>query len=451
MSNPAVYLLAEIKIRDKIIRIEDNLGESIHIHIGDFRFSISVMEFNKIVDSVLEAANQLLELKGLSMKDLDEDSMDWDWLSKYDKIKRIEKKNICLKNLHTVGYKRNSKFVQIVPVSESRFVKALNGDDRELWQWNETNMYGKDNGSRLEDVLNLVKTQGYPFENKLIMTNQYGQIYDGDHRAACLYYLKGGEFTIPVLELEFEDQLTVEEQKRNEKKKYFIYRKNAVKNYIKNLFKTKAKKMWSEELNVLEITLKEFLRKLEELQIEYFIFANSLESLHWGGGRLVVEQGKMIELCKATGLSYYGKSIYRHYKFLYSMQRAVYVELKDISMQILDRMCCKSKFENSLLPLDKEIIDFSWEERKLDSDKGFYVAGEITELLFVIVNCILNKNAFEESDKLYLQKRKELLFSKKLSNLLEKEFFGFTEKLLESLQKEEYSKIIDGYVRNTDY
>lgn len=451
MSNPAVYLLAEVKIRGKNIRIEDNLGESIHIHIGDFRFSVSVMEFDKIVCSVLEAADQLLRLKGFSLEAFDKGSMDWDWLSRYDKIKKIEKKEICLKDLYTVGYKGNSKFVQIVPISESRFVKALNGDEKELWQWNETNMYGSDNGGRLEAVLDLVKTKGYPFANKLIMTNQFSQIYDGDHRAACLYFLKGGEYKIPVLELEFEDQLTVEEQKKNEKKQYLLYKKNVAKDYIKKLFRPKAKKIWSEEMNVLEITLKEFLDKLNILHIENFVVSDSLGDFR-GKTTIIIEQDKMIELCKGTGISYYGKSMYRYYKFLYSMQRAVCVELKDTSVSIYDRMCCKSKFEDAaLLPLDKAILDFSWEERKLDSDKGFYVAGEITELLFVIVNCIFNKNAFEEADKLYITGKKELLFSKEIFNLLEKEFFGFTGRLIESLQKEEYDQIIDEYVLNTDY
>ncbi len=450
MSNPAVYLLAEIEIKGKKIRIEDNLGEAIHIHIGDFRFSVSVMEFDRIVCSILEAADQLLELKGLSLGTFDKDSMDWDWLSKYDKIRRVEKKDICLKHLYTVGYRGNSKFAQIIPISESRFVKALNGDDKELWEWSEINMYGRDNGSRLKEVLNLIKTKGYPFENKLIMTNQFGQIYDGDHRAACLYFLKGGDFKIPVLELEFEDQLTVEKQKKNEKKQYYIYMKNAVRNHIRSKFKPKAKKMWSEEMNVLGITLKDFLCKMDELHIKYFVFINSLGN-SWGKTAVIVEQEKMIELCKGTGISYYGKSVYRHYHFLYSMQRAVYVELKDTSVSIFDRMCCKSKFENSLLPLDKKIIDFSWEERRLDHDRDFCVAGDITELLFVIVNCIFNKNSFEESDRLYIREKKELLLSPKLLDLLEKEFFGFTKRLLDSLQKEEYDEIIKDYVLNMDY
>ena len=82
MSNPAVYLLAETTIQGKRIQIEDNLGESIHVHIGEFRITFSVAEFLEAAESILNAADQILQLKDLSLYKFDLSSLDWDWLSR---------------------------------------------------------------------------------------------------------------------------------------------------------------------------------------------------------------------------------------------------------------------------------------------------------------------------------------------------------------------------------
>ena len=36
MSNPGVVLLADGNIGNNYIKIEDNIGEAIHVHFGDF-------------------------------------------------------------------------------------------------------------------------------------------------------------------------------------------------------------------------------------------------------------------------------------------------------------------------------------------------------------------------------------------------------------------------------
>ena len=52
MSNPAVFKLAETVIGDQKIVIEDNIGESIHLHIGLVRIDMTVKEFVEDILSV---------------------------------------------------------------------------------------------------------------------------------------------------------------------------------------------------------------------------------------------------------------------------------------------------------------------------------------------------------------------------------------------------------------
>ena len=182
MSNPAVYELAKTTIKNYPIRIEDNLGESIHVHIGDFRITMTVNEFNDMVDQFQKAANELLELQGLSLDLFDRTSFDWSWMFKYEKIKKIEKINVKIKDLLTMGESEISPDLQIiVPVSKSRQYKALNQEYDELIRYKEVNEYGVSNTERLEKVFNCIRGNGYPYDNKYILVNQFNQIYDGDH------------------------------------------------------------------------------------------------------------------------------------------------------------------------------------------------------------------------------------------------------------------------------
>lgn len=126
MSNPAVYVLGETEINGNKIRIEDNLGEAIHVHIGDFRISLSISEFNEIVNQFELATNTLLGLKGLSLNMFDKNALDWDWLHRYEKIEKIELVNVKIKDLLTKNESSVSSEIQeIVSVSKSRQYKAM--------------------------------------------------------------------------------------------------------------------------------------------------------------------------------------------------------------------------------------------------------------------------------------------------------------------------------------
>ena len=441
MSNPAVYVLGETEINGNKIRIEDNLGEAIHVHIGNFRISLSISEFNEIVNQFELATNTLLGLKGLSLNMFDKNALDWDWLHRYEKIEKIELVNVKIKDLLTKNESSVSSEIQeIVSVSKSRQYKALCHDCTELERYVERNNPGRSNLERLDSVLHCIKKNGYPYDNKYILVNQYNQIYDGDHRAACLLKLLGEETSIPVCKITFSGEKSIEEQcNLIEKSKDVFLEKEKVK--IKDV------KKWSEELNTLDYSYAEFINYLKQKEYDFFCIDTG-----WShNGKvvadkiIVLEKNKVIDFCKQFGVSYFGKSEFRYYSFLYSMQRMVYISLSDIKILVSDCICCKSKFENAVMPLDKKIQGYCWNHIYNNS------LDNIMQVLYVIVDSTINSNGFSEESIIFIKKNRDILDENNFINLLKTVFFGYADKLIDYLKNDKYEKAYDEYIINDKY
>ena len=442
MSNPAVYRLAETMIGNTRVCIEDNLGEAIHIHIGSLRITLSIEEFQEVVAQVEKSTNELLKMNSLDINMFDKRAFDWDWLYRYENIEKIELVSIEIGSLLTKGeVELAPELSKIVPIAESRQYKALEGNCNELCKYSEINDFGISNIERLKNVMELIKRNGYPYDKKYILVNQYNQIYDGDHRAACLLYLKGEKARIPVLKITFSDEKKIEKQIEDEK--------NELKKYIEN----KNNQMlpvhhWSEELNTLDIKFDDLERKLTELKYAYYIIEHCWSDKNGkmvADKVIVIQENEMIELCKALQISYYGKSIYRHYQFLYSMQRCVYMEVQDAKVLLFDRLACCSKFENAILPLDKAVQSFAW-ENVTNNRPGVEI-----ELIYVVINALLNGQGFSNEDKAFMRKMDSVLETEEISKLLKTIFFKYADKLLSHLKKHEYEEAYYDYITNVSY
>lgn len=67
MSNPSVFELNRSNIRDNIFSIEDNIGESVHFHIGLVRFDLTIKEFNDITSKFIDVLNEQVGIKNFDL------------------------------------------------------------------------------------------------------------------------------------------------------------------------------------------------------------------------------------------------------------------------------------------------------------------------------------------------------------------------------------------------
>lgn len=453
MSNPAVYLLAETTIQGKRIQIEDNLGESIHVHIGEFRITFSISEFLKAAESILNAADQILQLKDLSLYKFDLSSLDWDWLSRYDKIQKVEYEERPLNTLYTIQRVYNREELdRIVPLSESRLVQALCGNKEEMLTFKQINLFNVSNEERLFNMLDLIKKAGYPFDNKYIMINQYGRIFDGDHRAACLYHLLGGESTVPVLKITFEGEPSIEDCQEEERKKISIYEQKRFSASPKKAEKAPSRGAEKEDIKP-DMDFPCFIEKIQAVGLEYYVVDYKIFSKT---GEIIADKllitganstGKIKTIAGQAG----SRDAFKKYSLLYGLPSPLVFQFTDSKILVCDRLYCKSMFQNALLPLDQEVNKHGWSKRRENASKGFVEADDCTALVFVVANCVFNLGAFREQDIAFIQKRREMLRSQELLYLLEKVFFQCAGKIVEQLLAQEYDKVTEGYLTNITY
>ena len=199
MSNPAVIKLQQKNIGKSRVWLDDNFGESIHIHIDDIRADLSNTEFDDICDDIASAINNLVQIEGFDCHNIDPiylEVMLWKDLLRLQSVK-MDKINLC--NLLAPG--RNG----IAPLPSSRAVRALKGDTNENDGKRLSHHMGEDSAQRLDRMKKSIQEHGYPYNNHYIIL--YGNdniIRDGQHRAACLYDLYG-DIEVPVMRLYFED------------------------------------------------------------------------------------------------------------------------------------------------------------------------------------------------------------------------------------------------------
>lgn len=214
MINPAVISLASLQKFTNLdfpyrFEIEDNIGEAIHVHYKDIRLDLTVKEFEELALVCEKVLDDLVGVSGFSCKDFD--PMLLTMISAdLPRIRSIEKREVFLEDIlvDTVDDDGNKIYA---PIYKSRVFKAMQGADYENEAHFQTNYLSPlatgeiSNKERIAYNLAQIKKYGYPHGNELIGIDHHNRIWDGQHRACCLYYLYGN-IKVPVRTIYFNDE-----------------------------------------------------------------------------------------------------------------------------------------------------------------------------------------------------------------------------------------------------
>lgn len=465
MSNPAINILIDIFIANERLIIEDNLGEAIHIHYGNIRLSVSIKKFEEIVNTISKSAKTILDEVGLDFFSIDATAFLWGWTDSIMRIKKTDIKEVRLGDLlstRTYGAIFGLPGVQIPsPVSQSRIGKALNGDYKELERYTQQiNYKGTDNIGRLNIIRQSLMDNGYPYKNQYIIVDQNYRIFDGDHRAGCLIKMYGENYKIPVIVFNTgkeEGKLSPEEirrieknKKRDHNKKILAHLKNTIR---KKLVINKKKKNVKPEKCILP-SWEEFEEYLNREYVQYFIIEGILIEPEYREEiekKVVVHPDSFSKVL--TYLDHVSKRIEKLNKekieTIYSLERPRFFHLSNSKIAICDKLYCKSFYWDVLLPLDHYLQELLWKSVNY-SEENIRKRTEVEYTSF-IVQWIMGRWAIGKKEIEYLDKNMKLLKERETFNCLEKEFFNFTEKLVEMLRNREYESILDEYVQYREY
>lgn len=163
MSNPGVITLTEKRISDrKAFRVEDNLGESIHIHYNDIRIDLTIKELLELSDICDDTIYDLVRAKNFRL-----DDFDYEFLNKYSDILldliEVKKESIPLNEIRVLTT-NSLKIPETVPLSKYNIIKTkkesflpviFNGNKILVYGSNYAKNCFNNNSEKCIDVLNL--------------------------------------------------------------------------------------------------------------------------------------------------------------------------------------------------------------------------------------------------------------------------------------------------------
>lgn len=212
MINPGVVTLASLNDFEYVkfpyrFCIEDNIGESIHIHYKDIRLDLTVAEFSELAEKAAGIIEKCVDVPGFSVKRLGSTIL-VGLAAQLPYLTRVRVEKIHLEDILVDTFDEHGRPIT-ASLSHSRVLKALRGDtaenDGHSVQFNffrEGSCERLTNQERIDYNLRQIKEHGYPNGDELIGLWANHVIFDGQHRAACLYHLYGN-IEVPVQIFEF--------------------------------------------------------------------------------------------------------------------------------------------------------------------------------------------------------------------------------------------------------
>jgi len=204
MSNPGVIEVINDEMSIGQLKIEDNIGEAIHIHIADFRIDLTIAELHHMSQQLKSAVNEFVDVEGF-----DCDKFDSVFLNQISDflvdLEKIEIKDVKLSSLYTDMPKRFGG-IEYRPIRKSRVSKALKGNSDEDISVKQTNAIGVTNSERTRLIYESIKEKGYPSGGKYaVIFGDSNYVRDGQHRLSALYILNGEDIEIPVIMMKFKN------------------------------------------------------------------------------------------------------------------------------------------------------------------------------------------------------------------------------------------------------
>ena len=210
MSNPAVIKLDEVrggrKKQFQRFVIEDNIGESMHLHVDNMRIDFTIEEFLEFSKMVRISLQEMDFLGGYSLENFDEHFLKQASVF-FNNLESIDIEEVKLSDLQCIEHidiKRRFQIMKLSNIQEIPSYRYLQGDTKDFLAYGQYNYFNTNNEQRLLKLLESIQKHSYPKNDQyIILFNGQNIIRDGQHRAAVLASLNGIDSTVKVMRFKF--------------------------------------------------------------------------------------------------------------------------------------------------------------------------------------------------------------------------------------------------------
>lgn len=180
MGNPAVFELSKCIIDNQIVCIEDNIGESIHLHIGSIRIDLTVSEFEKMADILKNVLESLVNVEGFNVFKCDPF-----FLSRISReipyLEKVYNKNVFLEDLF-IRIKDSNGKIERYSLKDTYLYKHLKEPNRSISNFSEETYIFESYDDRIFVVKDLIERRKESID---IIIDKDGNILDG-YISSCI-------------------------------------------------------------------------------------------------------------------------------------------------------------------------------------------------------------------------------------------------------------------------
>lgn len=141
----------------------------------------------------------------------------------------------------------------------------------------------------------------------------------------------------------------------------------------------------------------------------------------------------------------------KNFVFLYAMDRLEFFTKDSINLDICYQLCCRSVNCGEWMPVDQLINDSVWENRRKNSEWGWYELCPEDELLHLLTRCVFDKKVFNNGYRKRIEELMQKVNREEVYRRLEVVFFKFSDRMLDMIEEKQYDDILDSYITFTDY
>lgn len=203
MSNPGVITLETFALSSAMpVKIEDNLGESVHIHIGPLRLDMTLKELSELSDDAEVLLDAYLGQFGLTAGNFDREFLGQIGHMLID-LESAGFEEVAVADLMVTVRRGRLGIRKATPIAGSDVIRAMNSDFESYKQ-----TFGLDQApakGRVEHAQSLAVSGEYGANGqRIVVFNDQMFIRDGQHRAAAIFS-NDPTAKVEVLRIKFRD------------------------------------------------------------------------------------------------------------------------------------------------------------------------------------------------------------------------------------------------------